>query len=118
MDYINILSYFQAVTARGGRFLEAPVIGSKQPAACGNLLILAAGDRSLYDDCYSCFEAMGKRTFYLGGFDFKQGGMLHFIGGYFLRPKKKKLCVSGYMTFPKVIVVEMAVSAKSNLILA
>ena len=57
---------FQAVTARGGRFLEAPVIGSKQPSSNGSLIILAAGDKTLYDDCYSCFEAMGKKTFYLG----------------------------------------------------
>ena len=58
--------YPQAVTARGGRFLEAPVIGSRQPSENGTLLILAAGDRTLYDDCYSCFEAMGRKTFYLG----------------------------------------------------
>lgn len=53
---------------RGGRFLEAPVSGSKKSAEAGSLVILAAGDRSLYMDGYSCFEAMGKKTFFLGDF--------------------------------------------------
>lgn len=51
---------------RGGRYLEAPVNGSKKEAEQGNLVILAAGDRSLYMDCYSCFEAIGKKMFFLG----------------------------------------------------
>jgi 3-hydroxyisobutyrate dehydrogenase-like beta-hydroxyacid dehydrogenase len=33
----------EAVTAKGGRFLEAPVSGSKKPAIDGQLIILAAG---------------------------------------------------------------------------
>lgn len=30
------------------------------------LVILAAGDKALFDDCSSCFQAMGKKSFYLG----------------------------------------------------
>ena len=30
------------------------------------LVILAAGDRPLFDDCQSCFQAMGKHSFFLG----------------------------------------------------
>jgi len=56
----------QAVTARGGRFLEAPLLGNKQAANGGQLIILAAGDISVYEDCSSCFEAIGKQTFFLG----------------------------------------------------
>lgn len=47
-------------------FLEAPVVGSRVPALEGQLIILAAGDRKLFDDCYSCFEAMAKKSLYLG----------------------------------------------------
>ena len=61
--YVDVL---QAVTMRGGRFLEAPVSGGKKSAEIGKLVILAAGDRSLYMDAYSCFEAIGKKTFFLG----------------------------------------------------
>merc|ERR1711915_907285 len=40
--------------------------GSKTQAQDGTLVILVAGDRSLFDDCQSCFQAMGKNSFYLG----------------------------------------------------
>ncbi|RNC64962.1 MAG: NAD(P)-dependent oxidoreductase, partial [Desulfuromonadales bacterium] len=55
-----------AVVTRGGRFLEAPVSGSKKPAEDGTLIILAAGDRTLYDEAMPGFEAMGKKTVFLG----------------------------------------------------
>lgn len=56
----------EAVTTRGGRYLEAQVQGSKNNAEEGTLLLLAAGDKTLYDDCQSCFSAMSKNSFYLG----------------------------------------------------
>ena len=40
--------------------------GSKQQEEEGTLVLLAAGDRSLFDDCQSCFQAVGKNSFYLG----------------------------------------------------
>lgn len=57
---------FQVITSRGGRFLEAPVAGSQQLSNDGMLVILAAGDRTVYEDCSSCFQAMGKTSFFLG----------------------------------------------------
>ncbi|XP_066999314.2 cytokine-like nuclear factor N-PAC isoform X2 [Anabrus simplex] len=56
----------EAINAKGGRYLEAQVQGSKIQAEQGTLVILAAGDRSLFDECQSCFKAMGKNSFYLG----------------------------------------------------
>jgi 2-hydroxy-3-oxopropionate reductase len=56
-----------AITARGGRFLEAPVSGSRKPAEEGTLVILAAGDRSLYDEALPGLEKMGKKVLFLGG---------------------------------------------------
>ena len=55
-----------AVTARGGRFLEAPVSGSRQPAEQGRLVIMAAGDRSLYDEVTPLLDLLGKQRLYLG----------------------------------------------------
>lgn len=57
----------EAIKSKEGRYLEAQVQGSKTQAQEGTLVILAAGDRSLFDECQSCFEAMGKNSFYLGG---------------------------------------------------
>jgi len=56
----------KAVTAKGGRFLEAPVSGSKKPAQDGTLIILSAGDRALFDQALPGFEKMGKKTLFLG----------------------------------------------------
>ncbi|KAF7994867.1 hypothetical protein HCN44_004339 [Aphidius gifuensis] len=56
----------EAINAKGGRFLEAQVQGSKVQAEEGTLVLLAAGDRTLFDDCQTCFEAMGKNSFYFG----------------------------------------------------
>lgn len=57
----------EAIIARGGRYLEAPIIGNgKKAAEDGELTIVAAGDKILYEDCASCFQAMGKQTFFLG----------------------------------------------------
>lgn len=53
-----------SVTARGGRFLEAPVSGSKVPAEMGQLIFLCAGDRSLYDQVQPELAIMGKADFF------------------------------------------------------
>lgn len=58
--------FLKVITSRGGRFLEAPVSGSQQLSNDGMLVIVAAGDRTVYEDCSSCFQAMGKTSFFLG----------------------------------------------------
>jgi len=55
-----------AIVHAGGRFLEAPVSGTKKPAEDGTLIILAGGDESLYEDSVPAFEKMGKLFPYLG----------------------------------------------------
>ncbi len=54
----------QAIKERGGRFLEAPVSGSKKPAEDGTLVFLCSGDESLYNDAGPALEVMGKKSFY------------------------------------------------------
>lgn len=57
----------EAIIAKGGRYLEAPMIGNgKKAAEDGEVTIIAAGDKSLYEDCSSCFQAMGKHAVFLG----------------------------------------------------
>lgn len=56
----------QAVIAKGGRYLEAMVQGSKIEAEEGTLVCMTAGDKSLYDDCESAFSAISKTSFFLG----------------------------------------------------
>jgi 2-hydroxy-3-oxopropionate reductase len=66
-----------AISAKGGRFLEAPVSGSKKPAEDGTLIILAAGDRGLFDEALLFFEKMGKKNLFLG--ELGQGAQMKLI---------------------------------------
>ncbi|XP_036052137.1 putative oxidoreductase GLYR1 isoform X2 [Onychomys torridus] len=66
VDADTVTELAQVIVSRGGRFLEAPVSGNQQLSNDGMLVILAAGDRGLYEDCSSCFQAMGKTSFFLG----------------------------------------------------
>ncbi|KAI3682545.1 hypothetical protein L1987_82600 [Smallanthus sonchifolius] len=56
----------EAVKKKGGYFLEAPVSGSKKPAEDGQLVILSAGDKGLYDEILPAFDVLGKKSFFLG----------------------------------------------------
>lgn len=66
VDAVTSKKIAGAITSRGGRFLEAPVSGTKKPAEDGALTILAAGDLSLYEEAMPVFEKMGKKILYLG----------------------------------------------------
>merc|ERR1712012_540483 len=66
MDSDTSQDIAEAISLKGGRYLEAQIQGSKTLAQDGTLVVLVAGDRSLFDDCQSCFQAMGKNSFYLG----------------------------------------------------
>jgi 3-hydroxyisobutyrate dehydrogenase len=50
----------------GVGFVDAPVLGSYEPAERGELIILASGPDELRDRCGPVFDAVGSRTFWLG----------------------------------------------------
>ena len=66
VDDITVRDIEAAVTERGGRYLEAPVSGTKKPAEDGTLIILAAGDQSLYEESTPALDKMGSKRLYLG----------------------------------------------------
>ena len=66
VDAETSASIAAAVAGAGGRFLEAPVSGSKGPAIDGTLVIMAAGDEGLNAEVAALMDVMGKKTFYLG----------------------------------------------------
>lgn len=56
-----------AIVGRGARYLEAPlIVNGKQVAETGNATIVASGDKSLFDDCSTCFFNIAKQSFFLG----------------------------------------------------
>lgn len=56
----------EAVEARGGLYLEAPVGGSKKPAQDGKLVVMAAGNRALFEQVVPLMDIIGKKTYFLG----------------------------------------------------
>lgn len=64
VDPKTVVRIAKAVKSKGGRFLEAPVSGSKKPAEDGNLVFLCSGDESLYHDAAPAFQCMGKKSYY------------------------------------------------------
>jgi len=47
-------------------FVDAPVLGTRQPAEQGTLTILASGDPALQARCAPVFAAVGERTLWIG----------------------------------------------------
>lgn len=55
-----------AFAARGIRFLDAPVFGSKGEAAAGGLWIVAGGDRGVFDQALEVFKPISETVHYMG----------------------------------------------------
>ncbi|KAJ8976726.1 hypothetical protein NQ317_000159 [Molorchus minor] len=71
------------IEKKGGRYLEAQLQGSKLEAETGSLVILTAGNQSLFFDCQSCFKAIGKSAIFVGdvGYATKINLILQLIKG-------------------------------------
>jgi 3-hydroxyisobutyrate dehydrogenase len=50
----------------GIAFVDAPVLGTRQPAEEGKLVVLASGPRELREPLQPVFDAMGQRTMWVG----------------------------------------------------
>ena len=58
-----------AVLAKGAKFLEAPVSGSKVPALQGQLIFLCGGsDEKVFESIKAELDLMGKASFFFGEF--------------------------------------------------
>jgi 3-hydroxyisobutyrate dehydrogenase len=64
VGWVNELA--RAVAGAGGRFLDAPVTGSKQAAAAGELNFIVGGSSDDLAMVHPAFMAMGKRVVHVG----------------------------------------------------
>ncbi len=106
-----------AVRAAGARYLEAPVSGSKKPAEDGTLVILAAGDRDLYDAAGEALDALGKLRVFLG--EVGQGArmklVVNMIMGGMMTAFGEGLALSGRCGLdPAVLLEVLAAGALAN----
>lgn len=76
----------EQIISKGGRYLEAQIQGSKNQAEEGTIIIVAAGERLLFEECQTCFEAISRNSFYLGdvGNATKMNLVLQMISGVML----------------------------------
>jgi 3-hydroxyisobutyrate dehydrogenase len=58
--------FVQAAADAGVPFVDAPVLGTKQPAEQGKLVVLASGPEDLRERCALIFDAVGERTIWVG----------------------------------------------------
>jgi len=52
--------------AKGCAFVDAPVLGSRQPAEQGSLIVLASGDEAVKARSQAIFDCVGAKTHWLG----------------------------------------------------
>lgn len=64
--------------ARGARFLDAPVFGSKNEAAGGGLWIVVGGDKDLYEEMLPILQPLSETTHYMG--ENGQGASMKLVG--------------------------------------
>jgi 3-hydroxyisobutyrate dehydrogenase len=53
----------------GVRYVDAPVLGTREPAEAGKLTVLASGPEELRDACRPLFDAYGAKTVWVGDGD-------------------------------------------------
>ena len=56
----------QLARNRGVRLVDAPVVGTKEPAEKGELTVLASGPEEVRQRCDPIFDAIGRKTIWLG----------------------------------------------------
>jgi 3-hydroxyisobutyrate dehydrogenase len=56
----------QRVIAEGGKYLEAPVLGSIPEAKTGKLLVMVGGEEDVFQDCLPILATLGEQPNYIG----------------------------------------------------
>mgnify|MGYP000741862260 FL=1 len=55
-----------AITSRGGHYLEAPVLGSLPEARSGTLIIMAGGPQAVFEEALPVLQVLGSAPRYIG----------------------------------------------------
>ncbi|HSK99889.1 MAG TPA: NAD(P)-dependent oxidoreductase [Rubrobacteraceae bacterium] len=56
----------EMASGHGVAYVDAPVLGTRQPAEGGQLIVLASGPEEVRERCAPLFDAVGSRTVWLG----------------------------------------------------
>ena len=99
----------ESLKKRGGRYLEAIIHSGLAEPDNGARMVLAAGDKSLFDDCKACFMAIGKSSFYLGnsGRAFQMSLILQSVNGVLMAGMAEGLALGDRVGIAPNVVVEV-----------
>lgn len=64
--FTDVARFHAEVSARGGAYLEAPVLGSVIPASKGALTVLVSGEQAAFDQAKPLLDKIGSTIFFLG----------------------------------------------------
>lgn len=56
----------ERITEMGGKYLEAPVLGSIPQAKAGTLLVMAGGTETVFSECLPILQVLGETPTYIG----------------------------------------------------
>lgn len=56
----------EIASENGATYVDAPVLGTKEPAEQGQLIVLASGPEEVQERCQPVFDAVGSNTLWLG----------------------------------------------------
>ncbi len=64
-NHRDVLTFYDAISAKGGNYIEAPVLGSVVPASKGQLTILVSGDKKTFENVRFVLDVLGNKIFFL-----------------------------------------------------
>ena len=67
IDPITSREVGEALAAKGGRMLDAPVARGVPAAEAGTLSLFVGGEKEVYEECLEIMQAMGTDIFHVGG---------------------------------------------------
>jgi len=105
-----------AIHDKWGRFLEAPVSGSKQPAEQGTLVFLCSGDKTLFEDAAEALNIMGKKSFYFPkiGQGAQRKHVINMIMGTMMTAFAEGMCLAEQVGLEKSDLLEVITQGAIN----
>lgn len=64
-NHRDVLAFYECISAKGGSYIEAPVLGSVIPASKGQLTILVSSDKDTFENVRFVLEVLGNKIFFL-----------------------------------------------------
>lgn len=61
-----MFEFHKTITEKGARYLEVSLNGTLSDAQSGELVLMASGEKSLFDELLSCFSTFSAKAFFLG----------------------------------------------------